>query len=436
MRVRVALFLAPVSVAAGLTLSACTIFGADDPTPAVPASPTATVEGTPTAEPTSAGRLPDAQDVVMGEAVPLSGELALIVTAGERIRRDASGVVVTEALFEPWLWGASHAVTYWNIHYLGPTLPPGMLLITACTTADGCGGVEVAPAAARSAVYRSRNGGVTWEADEEFDAVYQVASTVSFDRALLARLPRGTEHQASHFEWWPGGEIVEPPQGWNSDRLPQVLPGGAVAWWLIDGRLVTTGGVTLVDLREQTDGGAPRGIAVLPRLEGDRVAVTWEMTTADEPRGRWYWSIYEVVGSTFTHVSTYEAPSAMIPVAWLDPVRFLFNSTLDDVGRLPAVMDLSTGEAAPIDIGPGRELGRGWVVSYQQGPFAMINAGAGDCLNVRQDPQSGALTLGCLAHGMLVQRISPAQDGWMRIRTPAGTEGWASTQYLQVIPVD
>jgi hypothetical protein len=123
------------------------------------------------------------------------------------------------------------------------------------------------------------------------------------------------------------------------------------------------------------------------------------------------------------------------------------NVTVDDlihrelpspfVAWLPAVVDLEAGTVHPIT-GPFLEPpllnGRNQIVAVQQGPFACVINTEGTCLNIRAEPGAGQ-ALDCAADGVLLRDLGETADvsgvAWLRVATPAGLEGWASTQYLE-----
>lgn len=107
------------------------------------------------------------------------------------------------------------------------------------------------------------------------------------------------------------------------------------------------------------------------------------------------------------------------------------------LGILPTLIDLDAGLIHPITdpfLGPDWKGGRSLVRAVLPGPFARV-VGTGDCLNVRAAAGMATQVLACAAAGVLLRDMGETQevDGmtWLRVVTPAGVEGWASTQYLQ-----
>jgi SH3-like domain-containing protein len=69
-------------------------------------------------------------------------------------------------------------------------------------------------------------------------------------------------------------------------------------------------------------------------------------------------------------------------------------------------------------------------VAVQVGPFAEINAGEGDCLNLRTEASTEGRALACIAHGALVERLSPLDGEWVQVRTADGRAGWVSGEWV------
>ena len=67
--------------------------------------------------------------------------------------------------------------------------------------------------------------------------------------------------------------------------------------------------------------------------------------------------------------------------------------------------------------------------------FARVVNTDGTCLNIRAEPGSAGQVLACEADGMLLRDLGQTAKAdavmWLRVATPAGVEGWASTQYLE-----
>lgn len=79
----------------------------------------------------------------------------------------------------------------------------------------------------------------------------------------------------------------------------------------------------------------------------------------------------------------------------------------------------------------------GWISARFTAPEAAPAAPAGEplrvtatTLNLRDGPGTDHAQVAQLPHGMIVQGFERSPDGWVRVRTPAGTEGWVSGKYL------
>jgi hypothetical protein len=101
----------------------------------------------------------------------------------------------------------------------------------------------------------------------------------------------------------------------------------------------------------------------------------------------------------------------------------------------PVLVDLASATVRPLRpfIDPGSFRSRN-TVAVQQGPFTRVVNTEGTCLNIRAEPGGGAI-LDCAAESVLLRNLLQTVDAggvaWLRVATPAGVEGWASTQYLE-----
>jgi len=125
-------------------------------------------------------------------------------------------------------------------------------------------------------------------------------------------------------------------------------------------------------------------------------------------------------------------PSGLLPTP--EPGHYAMNF-------VPAIFDLEAGEAHPL-AGPFQELplsGRNYIRAIVHGPFARV-VDTGACLNVRAEPAMAepamaASVLACAADSVLLRDTGETREvegtAWRRVVTPAGVEGWASSQYLE-----
>src|SRR4029079_874650 len=106
----------------------------------------------------------------------------------------------------------------------------------------------------------------------------------------------------------------------------------------------------------------------------------------------------------------------------------------DDATSYPALLDVTKGTATPITANVFmQQRGRNRFIAFRSGPFATV-ARAGDCLNVRESASTSAKSLGCFADGVLLRDLGQATSAggtpWRQLATPAGAQGWASSEYL------
>ena len=107
--------------------------------------------------------------------------------------------------------------------------------------------------------------------------------------------------------------------------------------------------------------------------------------------------------------------------SWLDDDIILGNraGTEGDALPQPILIDWRTGTYSALD-GPFAQSfseasedllsGRNFLVSARRGPFARV-AADGECLNVRTEPSTSAVILGCFADGVLFQTDGRTDEG-------------------------
>ncbi len=127
---------------------------------------------------------------------------------------------------------------------------------------------------------------------------------------------------------------------------------------------------------------------------------------------------------------------------WLNQSVAFGNVTLPDspgAPLYPAMFDLASGKITVLELfGPvGSDAYNGqrnYVRLVEPGPFFRV-AGAGDCLNVREQPSTTASVLGCYADNVLLRDHGGEQQAggitWWKVGTPDGKEGWASREFLE-----
>jgi len=428
--------------------------GKGAPTTTVP-SATPTALATPTPTPTVAPEVIDGVEVVplqFGEEAELPDDVALIVETGcyycdgpatglYRVYRDVSGQLRTDALFTVEALGlpplgvnTSKEGTWVDEPYItGLALNDDASEIVAGVCTRGyCGGLGFPTADAQSTMYRSLDGGVTWE---EFGVLDGESWVVAVVKAGVVVAGPYKENAQPKYRLFPSDDPVVPPPG--ASGWPLTVPNGDLAWRTDDGRLLRSDGSQVLALGDDASLGD-----IVPDASGERFAVAW-WTNGPSPQHR-----VGLFSSDGHPISAFSLSDSVRVRGWLNdklvagnvsvPWELLPTPEPDSyaITFLPAVFDVEAGIAHPL-AGPFQELplfGRNYIQAALHGPFArVVNTGA--CLNVRSEPGTAVPVLACAADGVLLRDTGETRDAdggtWIRVLTPAGVEGWASTQYLE-----
>ena len=410
-------------------------------TPLATRTPAATPRPTATAAP----EVIDGVEVLplqFGEEAEVPDDVALIVEATcqpcdgpssglLRVYRDASGQVRMDELFAdetlgllPPAMSTPTAIGPYGpyIHSLVLNSDASDIVVDVCTRGR-CAWIDEASPDAQSTLYRSTDGGVTWEEFGVLDGRHYVEAFTN--EGLLLSGPYGPEHQwKTMYELFPSGEPVEPPPG--ASRGPLTLPGGELAWPTDDGRLLRGDGSQILTLG---DAGWVQNI--VPDASGERLAVAWLRGVG----------VFSRDGRPISAFSSSPSPEV---AGWLSDTLVAGNVAVP--GELlptpergsvimPAIFDLEAGEAHPI-LHPFFEPPRfSYLVrAVLRGPFARV-VNTGSCLNIRSDPSADADALTCAADDVLLRDTGETREAdgatWRRVVTPTGVEGWADSQYLE-----
>jgi len=415
-------------------------------------SPTQTVAATPTPIATATPEVIDGVEVVplqFGAEMELPEDVALIIETGcfscdgpptglYRLYRDASGQLRTDALFTLEAVGLplhrGNKEDTWDESYItGLALNDDASEIVAGVCTRGyCGGLGFPTADAQTTLYHSLDGGVTWS---EFDVLDGSSRIVAITQDGVLLWSHSEEQPQPKYRLFPSGEPVQPPPG-ASEAWPHSLPSGELAWETEDGRLLRSDGSEVLAPGEKAS------VAdIAADANSERFAVTWWTEALSQYR-------FGIFSPDGTPVSAYSLSGYARVGGWLSDTLVAGNvyvpwgllPTLEPGGYainfVPAILDLATGEAHPL-AGAFHEpplFGRNYIQAVLHGPFARV-VNTGSCLNVRAEPGMSAAVLACAADGVLLRDTGEARqaDGaiWQRVVTPAGVEGWASTQYLE-----
>ena len=284
----------------------------------------------------------------------------------------------------------------------------------------------------RTAIYESKDGGVTWERLVGFDRPW-IADLVlpggdKDDRLLLIANRPFIVDDAWVFPdpiLWPDGETVKPPKppegyDWPQPRNRVVLDDGRPSWGFEEGQPVfpaperaklylTAEGEDVTELVLEETNSCPK-CQILP--DGRGLLLGWDVDYyADELMGGAAVGYYSDLRGYYSYG---------FPRFW------------------PTIRDSETGEQWPIQL-PHEVLALDNLqlqpVAIQHGPFLRVVDIGENCLPLRSDSSPDADELACVAERVLLQdRGDRATDDgitWHRVRTPAGVEGWADGSYLE-----
>ncbi len=412
---------------------------ATDPTSSTDPATSTAAAASPTAAPTISVGGVNIGPLVERPPTPLDG-LAVIIESGcwqcdgpteglVRLYVDPAGVTRNEPLLREPLSG-SRGLTDYLVAKEG-----GELWLGVCDVGF-CGLLGFPSEDAQVTLHRSIDGGVSWRPIETVDgAAYPVElDATGLVTATYAPAPGGPVTLAR----LPSGDPVNAPPG--SGGLAASLAGGTLVWFSADRRALLRSDGS--DYFRAPAGGTLTAIAAHPTEE--RLAVSVFVPRADGAGpGLSVLAIVERGDARAVFNAT--ETSLLLVWGWLDDDIILGNRAGTASGALPEpiLIDWRSGSYSRLE-GPfasnfsdaGEDLlaGRNFFVAAQRGPFARV-AADGECLNVRTEPSTSAVVLGCFADGVLFQTEGRTDEGsdleWLAVTTPAGGAGWAATEFLE-----
>lgn len=441
--------------------------GGGDSSDSGTATPTSTESPTtsPTATPDGGDGEIDATPLQIGEEAGIPEDVTLIIETGcfqcdgpteglARVYSDASGQIRTDMLFDldemglpPRVITDPKAETGTReeepfINGFAVSSDASEIIVSVCTR-GGCVEPLSSPTPdSETTLFRSSDGGVTWEQFTTLDGVHLVAALVQGDVVLLKLIQdESSQEYQREYILLSSGDSIAPPQA--ASGSPVALPDGTLIWPTDSGRVVRSDGSVLATLPE---GAQIAGIT--PNSTGDRIAIVWYREQTGQ-QVTYRLTITSLDGGT---IDTFPLEGFARVGGWLDDNRLIGNTTVTTeqlttqppvsggaffVGYLPAILDLAAARIHPITqpFFEQRFLnGRNHVLAAVQGPFARV-VNTDSCLNIRAQPGTSAEVLTCLADGVLLRDGSETQqaDGmtWLRVTAPGGVEGWSSTEYLE-----
>lgn len=316
--------------------------------------------------------------------------------------------------------------------------PDGSLLLAGACRGTNCGPLGPSTTDVRTRILASRDGGYSWT---------EVASSAGYldfqigpgNRILVSRYygTGPTEEWTTSWQVLGSTASVTRPANANAEARPLFLPDGSIGWTYYqalevlrsDGSVFfnMAGKVTAADRVDSFSFG-PDGRTYVRWASGQAPSggALKSYLTAFDPAGVEIWR-RELAGVEF-YLGTFSSS------------RYSLGNIQDpapkSIGMLPALVDMDGGAIQPFStaFGSGQFTGRNRFVAMVTGPFARVSAG-GDCLNIRESASTSAKALTCARDGSLLRDLGESTTAggisWLKVRTLAGDEGWASTEFLR-----
>lgn len=199
----------------------------------------------------------------------------------------------------------------------------------------------------------------------------------------------------------------------------------------------------------------PMLVAGLVRRPGGlEVQVLW-FKEANGPKREGYLGFVDVDSSTLRAVygwSTQDGLGRLQVKQWLSPTLAIGRADFEPssyglqglmFSGVPALIDFEAATVAPLENFVEQLAWRAGGPVPQSlliGPFARVVSGE-DCLNVRVGPSVDAQVLGCYRDGVLLPLRGQSQQTvagveWRAVTTPDERAGWASAEFLEVVPTE
>lgn len=408
------------------------------------------------------GSVPDAILLAVTDGIDLPSDLALVIETGcwqcdgpttslLRVYRDAGGGYITDTLFTPQKVGLGPITVQTD---KGPEeREPGIAGFAITPNASdivvGVGyNVTISGSTDVSSLFRSTDGGITWGDFGTLNAGDFMAGEIADGQIIVGHYadsnvtvaPSATSfYPAPNYRFFPSNDAIPTPEGADATWRPSVLTDNTVGWITDDGRLLNGSGDEVYRIAEAGQ------TSYMPHAHQPvtGAVVSWHFPNSG--------SVYiDVKTNKDDTKQTFEVPTLFAPSTFLTSTTILGNvqlsypSSLPTPGAVssylyPAILNVKSRNIQPITHPFGDEgfpLGRNLVAAATAGPFAVVT-GTGSCLNVRSEAGASAQVLECAADGVLLtnigQRVDADGQTWLKVRTPSGSEGFGSTQFLQVL---
>lgn len=424
--------------------------GDDDTAPSGTPSPepsgSATVSPTTSPTATSAAVI----ELTRGADIDFPNDLAFLIESGcwgcdgppsglRRYWKDTAGTVRSDKLLsyeansQTLVDINGNAVSTGRIQGLTATQDASVIAFGVCIQGScGTGGLDSFEPNSLTEVFRSMDGGITWENLGQLGPAVYVMGATTDGRVFAWNVIE--ELGEAQYLTMPSGTGVDPPTG----GVRPVVANDDIVWATADGRLLRPDGSLFADLPFASEND-PHGN---PGARG---------TVVDQSKGsaliHWYGAD---MFSSRNYISPIEGTNVAQPILQVDDLLYLaawlpkdqravLSIAIGGGPPVPALLDVETGEYAIIPEpfqNPASlpETGRTIVTAVQLGPFARV-ANTGSCLNIRAGTSSTSESLYCAADGVLLrdngETITVDGLDWLSVTTPAGIQGWASTEFLE-----
>ena len=345
-----------------------------------------------------------------------------------RVYRDSQGQLRSDRLF-------TDLSQHGDVYSWTADIDRGQFVAAVCVQGY-CGGVANASADAATRVFRSDDGGVTWE---EFGA------GVPPNTFLIGPADGGGVVASTFFPgpparqriWqYPSGTDVGSPAGAKSP-VPIYQQGLGYLWRAEKGTYIdATGKAVAGGFQPPVADPDSASYTVMPLLSSSTL-MTWKWPPNDP---RLYWGAIDANGilqRAWSHELDVAASVVLSDRFVLGSVRRPAVRSDVDSDVEVALIDLESGVVSPLTDLSADMLGG------NQHPFlrgattgrVLRVTGAGDCLNVRERPEMSAPVLACYRDGVLLRDRDESREAggvtWLAVATPDGREGWASGEFLE-----
>ncbi len=432
-----------VGAAATAIVAIATNQGNDEPVTGKPNDPAPVVTPPPGGGPTDPGSprqlslLPGVQGIPNSVMYTVTGcfqcdgnDVSL-----QRHVADGNGTLISTTLLED----GKGLLVGWGIGQFRAA-PDGSVVAAIACDGQYCGALGGEKPVSNWRIITSTESGATWSTAYEFRASYawieSVAPEIHYESpgpaGLLVGVLEGDEAPVQYVVVAGGASrAVNRPSGLDVGARPVLRPDNSTLWANLNadqgflGLLEEDGTAVASEIPEGLTV-AYQGITVT--LDGTIVVVRdtdgWRGYVLDHDG-----TIREVVDLGAAYRAAFS--SAKLGVGNADG----YSLGQGEAGSsYPVLLDLGNGHLQPIMADVFAQGDRNTFIAFQQGAFATVASGR-DCLNVRDSASTSATSLACYKDGVLLRDLGETTEAggvtWLKVATPDGRQGWASTEFLE-----